>query len=77
MYRTNTAADRGHLWPNEPSFFVHTSRTLMFEDFRAWLSKVSGIDLEATVDMSCAKYEFTGKEANALLSKDSEALAPP
>lgn len=49
----------------------------MFEDFRAWLSKVSGIDLEATVDMSCAKYEFTGKEAKALLSKDSEALAPP
>lgn len=49
----------------------------MFEDFRAWLSEVSSIDLEPTIDMSCAKYEFTGKEAKALLSKDAEALTSP
>uniref|UniRef100_A0A8I6A1K6 Prolyl 3-hydroxylase OGFOD1 n=1 Tax=Rattus norvegicus TaxID=10116 RepID=A0A8I6A1K6_RAT len=47
---------------------ISALRTLMFEDFRAWLSKVSGIDLEATVDMSCAKYEFT----DALLCHDDE-----
>ncbi|EGW00053.1 2-oxoglutarate and iron-dependent oxygenase domain-containing protein 1 [Cricetulus griseus] len=41
---------------------------LMFEDFRDWLSKVSSIDLEPTIDMSCAKYEFT----DALLCHDDE-----
>lgn len=58
------------LWHNKLSF-VHTSRKLMFEDFRDWLSKVSSIDLEPTIDMSCAKYEFTGKE-----DKDFKALTP-
>ncbi|OBS60025.1 hypothetical protein A6R68_08850, partial [Neotoma lepida] len=43
-------------------------RKLMFEDFRDWLSKVSSIDLEPTIDMSCAKYEFT----DALLCHDDE-----
>ncbi|XP_021026499.1 prolyl 3-hydroxylase OGFOD1 isoform X1 [Mus caroli] len=47
---------------------ISALRKLMFEDFRAWLSKVSGIDLEPTIDMSCAKYEFT----DALLCHDDE-----
>ena len=64
------------LGPNKLSF-VHTSRKLLFEDFRAWLSKVSGIDLDPTIDMSCAKYEFTGKESKTLLSKDIAALTSP
>lgn len=63
------------LWHNKMSF-VYTSRKLMFEDFRNWLSKVSSIDLEPTIDMSCAKYEFTGKEDKALPSKDFKALTP-
>ncbi|CAH6817843.1 Ogfod1 [Phodopus roborovskii] len=47
---------------------ISALRKLMFEDFRDWLSKVSSIDLEPTVDMSCAKYEFT----DALLCHDDE-----
>lgn len=47
---------------------ISALRKLMFEDFRAWLSDVSQIDLEPTIDMSCAKYEFT----DALLCHDDE-----
>ncbi|XP_057609249.1 prolyl 3-hydroxylase OGFOD1 [Chionomys nivalis] len=47
---------------------ISALRKLMFEDFRDWLSKVSSIDLEPTIDMSCAKYEFT----DALLCHDDE-----
>ncbi|KAL6039450.1 hypothetical protein STEG23_025155 [Scotinomys teguina] len=47
---------------------ISALRKLMFEDFRDWLSKASGIDLEPTIDMSCAKYEFT----DALLCHDDE-----
>ncbi|KAF6078903.1 2-oxoglutarate and iron dependent oxygenase domain containing 1 [Phyllostomus discolor] len=43
-------------------------RKVLFEDFRAWLSDVSKIDLESTIDMSCAKYEFS----DALLCHDDE-----
>ncbi|EHH60395.1 2-oxoglutarate and iron-dependent oxygenase domain-containing protein 1 [Macaca fascicularis] len=41
---------------------------ILFEDFRSWLSDISKIDLESTIDMSCAKYEFT----DALLCHDDE-----
>ncbi|XP_014643890.1 PREDICTED: prolyl 3-hydroxylase OGFOD1 isoform X2 [Ceratotherium simum simum] len=34
-------------------------RKILFENFRAWLSDISKIDLESTIDMSCAKYEFS------------------
>uniref|UniRef100_A0A4X1U898 2-oxoglutarate and iron dependent oxygenase domain containing 1 n=1 Tax=Sus scrofa TaxID=9823 RepID=A0A4X1U898_PIG len=34
-------------------------RKILFEHFRAWLSDISKIDLESTIDMSCAKYEFS------------------
>ncbi|XP_036997422.2 prolyl 3-hydroxylase OGFOD1 isoform X1 [Artibeus jamaicensis] len=43
-------------------------RKILFEDFRAWLSDISKIDLEPTIDMSCAKYEFS----DALLCHDDE-----
>ncbi|XP_039736856.1 prolyl 3-hydroxylase OGFOD1 [Pteropus medius] len=43
-------------------------RKILFEDFRTWLSDVSKIDLESTIDMSCAKYEFS----DALLCHDDE-----
>lgn len=47
---------------------ISALRKLLFEDFRAWLSDISKIDLEPTIDMSCAKYEFT----DALLCHDDE-----
>lgn len=36
-------------------------RAALFESFRSWLGEVLGIELENTVDISCAKYEYTGK----------------
>ncbi|XP_076988608.1 prolyl 3-hydroxylase OGFOD1 [Tamandua tetradactyla] len=47
---------------------ISALRKVLFEDFRAWLSDISKIDLESTIDMSCAKYEFT----DALLCHDDE-----
>uniref|UniRef100_A0A667HLG2 2-oxoglutarate and iron dependent oxygenase domain containing 1 n=1 Tax=Lynx canadensis TaxID=61383 RepID=A0A667HLG2_LYNCA len=43
-------------------------RKVLFEDFRTWLADISKIDLESTIDMSCAKYEFS----DALLCHDDE-----
>uniref|UniRef100_A0A7N5JRC3 2-oxoglutarate and iron dependent oxygenase domain containing 1 n=1 Tax=Ailuropoda melanoleuca TaxID=9646 RepID=A0A7N5JRC3_AILME len=43
-------------------------RKVLFEDFRTWLANISKIDLESTIDMSCAKYEFS----DALLCHDDE-----
>uniref|UniRef100_A0A8D1M665 Prolyl 4-hydroxylase alpha subunit domain-containing protein n=1 Tax=Sus scrofa TaxID=9823 RepID=A0A8D1M665_PIG len=43
-------------------------RKILFEHFRAWLSDIPKIDLESTIDMSCAKYEFS----DALLCHDDE-----
>uniref|UniRef100_A0A2K6GAM2 2-oxoglutarate and iron dependent oxygenase domain containing 1 n=1 Tax=Propithecus coquereli TaxID=379532 RepID=A0A2K6GAM2_PROCO len=47
---------------------ISALRKILFEDFRTWLSHISEIDLESTIDMSCAKYEFT----DALLCHDDE-----
>ncbi|XP_076880030.1 prolyl 3-hydroxylase OGFOD1 [Brachyhypopomus gauderio] len=43
-------------------------RSVIFGQFRAWLSEVIGVDLEPTVDISCAKYEHT----DVLLCHDDE-----
>ncbi|XP_027007841.2 prolyl 3-hydroxylase OGFOD1 [Tachysurus fulvidraco] len=43
-------------------------RSLLFHQFRSWLSEVLGVDLEPTVDISCAKYEHT----DTLLCHDDE-----
>uniref|UniRef100_A0A8C9VX50 2-oxoglutarate and iron-dependent oxygenase domain containing 1 n=1 Tax=Scleropages formosus TaxID=113540 RepID=A0A8C9VX50_SCLFO len=37
-------------------------RAVLFERFRLWLSSVFAVELEPVVDVSCAKYEYTGKE---------------
>ncbi|XP_060796737.1 prolyl 3-hydroxylase OGFOD1 isoform X2 [Neoarius graeffei] len=42
--------------------------SLLFLQFRSWLSGVLGVDLEPTVDISCAKYEHT----DILLCHDDE-----
>uniref|UniRef100_A0A672NZX1 Prolyl 3-hydroxylase OGFOD1 n=1 Tax=Sinocyclocheilus grahami TaxID=75366 RepID=A0A672NZX1_SINGR len=43
-------------------------RSVIFGEFRVWLSEVLQVDLEATVDISCAKYEHT----DVLLCHDDE-----
>ncbi|XP_053491220.1 prolyl 3-hydroxylase OGFOD1 [Ictalurus furcatus] len=47
---------------------VSEIRSLLFLQFRSWLSEVLGVDLETTVDISCAKYEHT----DVLLCHDDE-----
>ncbi|XP_056612992.1 prolyl 3-hydroxylase OGFOD1 [Triplophysa dalaica] len=43
-------------------------RSIIFGEFRLWLSEVLQVDLETTVDISCAKYEHT----DVLLCHDDE-----
>lgn len=43
-------------------------RSIIFGEFRVWLSEVLQVDLDATVDISCAKYEHT----DVLLCHDDE-----
>lgn len=37
------------------------SRAALFGRFRCWLGDVLGVQLESTVDISCARYEYTGE----------------
>lgn len=41
---------------------VGSFRKVLFEEFRVWLSNVTQIDLEPTIDLSCAKYDYTGEQ---------------
>uniref|UniRef100_A0A669D5T3 Prolyl 3-hydroxylase OGFOD1 n=1 Tax=Oreochromis niloticus TaxID=8128 RepID=A0A669D5T3_ORENI len=43
-------------------------RAALFGRFRSWLGEVLGVELEPTVDISCAKYEYT----DVLLCHDDE-----
>ncbi|XP_049642068.1 prolyl 3-hydroxylase OGFOD1 [Suncus etruscus] len=43
-------------------------RKILYEDFRTWISNISKVNLESTIDMSCAKYEFS----DILLCHDDE-----
>ncbi|KAK5873922.1 hypothetical protein PBY51_018920 [Eleginops maclovinus] len=43
-------------------------RSALFGPFRSWLGEVLGVELETTVDISCAKYEYT----DVLLCHDDE-----
>ncbi|XP_066569624.1 prolyl 3-hydroxylase OGFOD1 [Amia ocellicauda] len=43
-------------------------RSVLFQRFRSWLSEVLQLELEDTVDISCAKYEYT----DVLLCHDDE-----
>ena len=42
--------------------FFPLFRNTLYNDFRKWLHEITGfVDLTDQVDMSCAKYEHTGK----------------
>ncbi|CAM9447237.1 unnamed protein product [Bubo scandiacus] len=47
---------------------VAALRHALCEEFRSWLSAVTQIELEPTIDISCAKYEYT----DVLLCHDDE-----
>lgn len=47
---------------------VAALRNVLFEEFRLWLSDVVQVELEPTIDLSCAKYDYT----DALLCHDDE-----
>ncbi|XP_075432994.1 prolyl 3-hydroxylase OGFOD1 [Ascaphus truei] len=47
---------------------IRALRRLLFEDFRLWLSDITNVELEKTVDVSCAKYDYT----DTLLCHDDE-----
>ncbi|XP_053126921.1 prolyl 3-hydroxylase OGFOD1 isoform X2 [Hemicordylus capensis] len=44
-------------------------RKVLFEEFRGWLSDVAQVQLEATIDLSCAKYEYTDQFQPRLITK--------
>uniref|UniRef100_A0AAQ5ZZV2 Prolyl 4-hydroxylase alpha subunit domain-containing protein n=1 Tax=Amphiprion ocellaris TaxID=80972 RepID=A0AAQ5ZZV2_AMPOC len=52
----------------EPHIRVSVFRTALFGRFRSWLGEVLGVELEPTVDISCARYEYT----DVLLCHDDE-----
>lgn len=39
---------------------VSALKKFLYSDFRQWLTQVTGIELNTTVDMSCAQYNHTG-----------------
>ncbi|KAE8608210.1 hypothetical protein XENTR_v10011431 [Xenopus tropicalis] len=47
---------------------IKALRQVLFEDFRQWLSNITNVELEKTVDVSCAQYGYT----DALLCHDDE-----
>ncbi|XP_041125436.1 prolyl 3-hydroxylase OGFOD1 isoform X2 [Polyodon spathula] len=47
---------------------ISALRKVLFEQFRSWLSEIMQVELENTVDISCAKYEYT----DVLLCHDDE-----
>ncbi|KAL3992940.1 U4/U6.U5 tri-snRNP-associated protein 1 [Sarotherodon galilaeus] len=48
--------------------YIAGLRAALFGRFRSWLGEVLGVELEPTVDISCAKYEYT----DVLLCHDDE-----
>lgn len=46
-------------------------RHALCEEFRPWLSAVTQIVLEPTIDISCAKYEYTGQSISDPFPKAS------
>ncbi|CAN2389529.1 2-oxoglutarate and iron-dependent oxygenase [Pristimantis euphronides] len=47
---------------------ISALRDVLFVDFRQWLSEVTSVELERTVDISCAQYNYT----DILLCHDDE-----
>lgn len=55
-------AQLGIILPNDLLFLIILFRNVLYNDFRTWLHEMTGFtDLTDQVDMSCAKYEHTGK----------------
>ena len=54
--------------------FVCDFRAALFGLFRSWLGEVLGVELEPIVDVSCAKYQYTGQSHvfTSTLQKDNE-----
>lgn len=51
-------------------YCISVFRAALFGPFRSWLGDVLGVKLEPTVDISCAKYEYTGELGFILRRKD-------
>ncbi|XP_075045036.1 prolyl 3-hydroxylase OGFOD1 [Mixophyes fleayi] len=47
---------------------ISALRKVLFEDFCQWLSEITNVELETTVDVSCAQYNYT----DTLLCHDDE-----
>jgi hypothetical protein len=57
--------------------FVCDFRAGLFGLFRSWLGEVLGVELKPTVDISCAKYQYTGEShvfTSALQKNYEQAL---
>lgn len=52
--------NRGRVKPIKV-ILVSGFRAALFGRFRCWLGEVLGVQLESTVDISCARYEYTGE----------------
>jgi len=52
---------------------ISALRKFLYSDFRLWLTEVTGIELDSTVDMSCAQYSHTGNSISQVEKKDEIA----
>ena len=52
------------------TFISH--RTMFLDTCLPWLRSITGIELTDTIDMTCSKYEYTGKPLTALSSRCGE-----
>lgn len=60
------SSGRSRDWPRAcPIPRASLRRRALSGDVRAWLSAVTQIELEPTIDISCAKYECTGQSARS------------
>lgn len=50
---------------------AYLPRHALCEEFQVWLSAVTQIELEPTIDISCAKYEYTGQSISDSFPKAS------
>lgn len=53
---------------------VFVFRAALFGRFRSWLGEVLGVELEPTVDISCARYEYTGENSLYFLGSFDQIL---
>lgn len=54
--------------------FAFDFRAALFGRFRSWLGEVLGVELEPTVDISCARYEYTGENSLYFLGSFGQIL---